>query len=193
MMLFRRRRERGVPPSFGGWVLRHFTKGEATSGMPFARLEQVCSNVGSLLCGAAFARPEVFRASASGGPAAAEADVIARRTADGFKAALADRQHTIVTWPWDHLATRVAWQSTRAGTTDEENVGRQLEELGAAYALGHRDQLERVLRVWADIVAGIGATTPGSPPDLAAMGGLLLRAFENETAPAGFGSVHRGE
>jgi hypothetical protein len=173
-------------------VLRHFAGSENTGAMPFAQLEQLCSNAGSLVCGAAFSRPAAFHErAAAGGEAATEAAVIARRTADGFKAALADRQHTVMTWPWDHIATRVAWKATRAGSMDEETVGRQIEEIAAEYALAHREQLERVLSIWADVVAAVVAPAPVARPSLAEMGGQMLKAFEAEQSGVGGKSVRR--
>lgn len=187
-MRFLRRRAVPVPaappPSFGPWLLRHFARGEATAEMTFSRLERVCSNAGSVLCGAAYANPEALMASGEiGATLASEAALVAKRTGDGFRACLADRQHTVITWPWDHMATRVAWEASRNSEQSEETVGRRLCDIGAAYAVRHRQQLATALDLWRQVTAGLkpgvgSATTPG----LEEMGNQLLVAFEAEQA-----------
>lgn len=186
MRLFRRQRPAtpAPPPLFGPWLLRHFAQGEPTAAMPFARLEQVCSNAGSVLCGAAYSDPaSVAGATALDGALAAEAALVAKRTGDGFKACLEDRQHTIISWPWDHLATRVAWEATRGGDASEEVVGRRLGDIGAAYAARHREQLATVFGLWEQVVAGLATPVPvDEPPSLVVMGRQLLAAFQVERA-----------
>lgn len=177
---FFRRRQPAPPaeperPTFGEWLVRQFAGGEPTSDMPFQRLERVCSNAGLLLCGAVYARPEAFR---DAGPVLnrREAGVVARRTADGFKASLADRVNTILAWPWDHMATSIAWAGTREGDVSEGRLGRALTEVGVAYALVHREQLAAVIDLWQQVAAGLN---PGAlAPDMQAMGSDMLRAFE---------------
>lgn len=185
-MRFLRRRAVPVPaappPSFGPWLLRHFARGEATAEMTFTQLEQVCSNAGSVLCGAAFDHASaLLPVPEIAGPLAAEAALLARRTGDGFRACLADRQHTVISWPWDHLATRIAWEATRASDQSEEAVGRRLCDIGAAYAVRHRDQLAAVLDFWRQVTSGLRPAAAGvATPDLAQMGTTLLLAFQAE-------------
>lgn len=188
MKLFARKRapeaEAPPPPSFGPWMVEQFAQGRPTQDMTFAELERLCANAASLLCGAAFAEPEAMRGRVAVDTGlTAEANLVARRTGEGFKACLADREHTVITWPWDHLATRVAWQATQAGDTAEEVIGRRLFDIGASYALRHRDQLASVITLWTEVAAGV-RQGDDAPPDLPAMGQALLRAFEVERAAA---------
>ena len=189
MNVFRRRLPPIEPPieparpTFGEWLLRQFTAGHASSDMPFSRLERICSNAALLLCGAVFARPEHFlNPAAESGPLAREGSVIARRTADGFKASLADRKNTVMAWPWDHMATSVAWTATRTGDLSEEAIGRALTDLGVAYSLSQRDQLAAVIDLWTQVTAGLNAQSP--PPDIQAMACDMLTAYQ---AAAGAG------
>ncbi len=144
----------------------------------------MCSNAASVLFGALFVEPgAVATPAAPDADLAAEAALLAKRTGDGFKACLADRRHTVLTWPWDHLATRVAWEATRRGDASEEALGHRLSEIAAAYAANHRDQLAVVLDLWSQVAAGVVATVPGAePPSLAGMGRTLFAAFSLETA-----------
>ena len=173
-----------APPlsSFGGWVLRSFLGEEAVATMAFARLEQVCSNAALLVCGAVYAEPAAFAwpVSADG----AEAVLVARRTADGFTRALADRNRSVLAWPWDHIATRVTWQLTQEGVLAEARLGPMIESLTVAYTSRYREQLTSVLVVWAEVAAGLAS---GPPPDLTAMGRTALREFKaaGDMAPAG--------
>lgn len=186
-MIFFRRRQPAPPAepertSFGEWLIRQFTGGEPTSALSFQRLERVCSNAGLLLCGAAYARPDAFR---DGAPEInrREAGVVARRTADGFKASLADRANTVLAWPWDHMATSIAWAGTRDGDVSEARLGRALTEIGTAYALVHREQLAAVIDLWQQVAAGLN---PGGPAaDLQKMGSDMLQAFEAGQQAAG--------
>lgn len=154
--------------------------------MTFSELEQVCSNAGSLLCAAAYGDPETAGARVElDSDLAAEADLVARRTGDGFRACLKDRENTIITWPWDHLATRVAWGATRAESVSERSLGDRLFGIAAAYALRHRDQLGVVLDLWGQVVVGlVAAPAGGGPPNLLEMARQLLRAFDEETGVA---------
>lgn len=178
MSLFRR--QRPVPaappgiPTFGEWLIRHFTAGESTVGMPFSRIERVCSNAGLLLCAAVYSRPEAF---ANPGGGSAEGAVIARRTADGFKASLADRANTVLAWPWDHMATSVAWTASRDGDLAEPTLGGALTGIGVAYSLAYREQLAAVVELWQQVAAGLNPHAP--PPDLPAMGRDMLRAYQS--------------
>jgi hypothetical protein len=150
--------------------------------MPFSRLERVCSNAGLLLCGAAFVRPEAFSGDAQAGPGSREGNLVARRTADGFKASLADRANTVLAWPWDHMATSVAWTASRDGDASEPTLGRALTAVALAYSLHHREQLTAVVELWQQVAAGINRDAP--PPDLPAMARDMLAAFEAGRPPA---------
>lgn len=181
--LFRREPTPPPPavPSFGEWTLRAFTRDERVAEMTFARLEQVCSNAASLLIGAAYAEPGAAGEAAGSDGAAADAALLARRTADGFRAALADRQHAILAWPWDHLATKAAWDALRAERAAEGPLGDELWRVAAAYARGHRNQLQHVLTLWEQVAAGV---LDGSRPrpDLAVLGGEALSAYRRSLA-----------
>ncbi|MGE5597616.1 MAG: hypothetical protein ACM3S1_16450 [Hyphomicrobiales bacterium] len=174
-MRFFRRERAPASPGFGEWVLRSFERGQQLDALPFARVEQVCSNAASLLCAAALARGETAAALVElDGESLAEADLIARRTADAFRAALDDPEHSVLAWPWDHMATRAAWQASRSGATTRAVLGRQLQLLATAYALHHADQLARVIDIWESVAAGL----PGDGrPDLTAMGAAALDAY----------------
>ena len=162
-------------------MLRHVCQGEPTATAPFYRLEQLLSNTASLLCGAVYAAPETFRGHlAIDVPTQHEAALIARRTADGFRASLADRDHAILAWPWDHIATRVAWLGTQAGELQEDQLGHRVECIAGAYALFHEQQLAAAIDLWRQVVAGV--TNAAEPPDLAAMGLQLYFTFERSPA-----------
>jgi hypothetical protein len=161
-------------PTFGEWLIRQFTAGEPTARMPFARLERVCSNAALLLCAGVYSHPEAFRDIT---PGSREGDVVARRTADAFKASLADRAHTVLAWPWDHIATSVAWNASRSGDVAEPGLGAALTGIGVAYSLAHRDQLAAVVELWQQVAAGLNPGGP--PPDLESMGRDMLRAYQS--------------
>ena len=164
-------------PGFGAWLVLQFAGEEPLAGMPFARLERVCSNAASLVCGAAFARPETFERPEVLRPAMREeAAVVSRRTADGFRAALADRENTVLAWPWEHIGTSVAWQATRAGTVEAAQLGERVEQLAAAYGIYFREQLTAVLDLWSQVAAGVYRGE--QQPDLPRMGAQMLAAFE---------------
>ncbi|MCK9517744.1 MAG: hypothetical protein M0R74_01775 [Dehalococcoidia bacterium] len=184
MWFFRRRRPEAATqlpgPSFGEWALRSFASDEPVPGMTFARLEQVCSNAASLLCGAAYAEPEAARdAAPSDATLAEEASLMARRTADGFKAALADRDNAVLAWPWDHLATRLAWQATRNEATLERDLGDGLWQISALYALRHREQLQHVLSLWDQVASGVLTGAQSRRPSLERMGREALAAYRS--------------
>ena len=161
--------------------MRRVCEGVDPAGVPFARLEQLCSNAGSLICGAVFERQEAFRDGLSVDVATQnEAALLARRTADGFQASLRDREHTILAWPWDHLGTRVAWQATQAESVNVESLGLALERVGATYATMHRGQLASAFELWERVVSGL--TEAPKTPGLPALGAQLFTAFEAETA-----------
>ena len=167
--------------AFGEWVFTRVARDSALAELPFARLEQLCSNAGSLICGAAYARPEAFRGWLTMAPdVQREAALLSRRTADGFRASLADRNHVVLAWPWDHLATRVAWQATQGALLDHGYIGDQLLAVGGTYALMHREQFSAVVTLWAQVAAGVAG---GAAPDLAALGARMLDAHLAE-APA---------
>lgn len=173
-------------PSFGEWVLRCFAGDGDITVLGYAELERAAANAASLLCAAVYDNPQAM-ASALPAPedTAAEAALVARRTADGFKAALADRSHTVLTWPWEHLATRVAWAAARGQPADAAALGLRLLQVGGTYALRHREQAATVLRLWADVAAGL----PGERErhaDLPAMGRELFQSYCQLVAARGF-------
>ncbi|WP_322795360.1 hypothetical protein [Tepidiforma sp.] len=174
-------------PAFGAWVLEQFLRGEQPAFLPFAQLERACSNAASLVCGAVYGRPGAFDAAVLAVPGlAGDAGTIARRTADGFKAALADREHTVLAWPWEHIGTMVAWRATRAGELETTPLGSTVERVATAYALRHREQLTAVLDLWGRVAEGVYRGE--QRPDLVAMGLEMLRAFEAARGkPAGGG------
>lgn len=147
--------------------------------MPFAAVERICANASSLLIGAAFADPEAFPVS-SDSAAADEARLIARRTADGFKASLADRQHTVIAWPWDHIATAAAWAATRAGDTSEVVLSEGLSAVSLVYAARYREQLAAVLDLWKQIAGNLHPDRPS--PDLPEMGSEMVAAYRAVTS-----------
>lgn len=161
-------------PTFGEWLIRQFTAGEPTARMSFSRLERVCSNAGLLLCAGVYSRPEAFRDFA---PGSREGGIVARRTADGFKASLADRAHTMLAWPWDHMATSVAWTASRSGDVAEPTLGAALTGIGVAYSLAYREQLAAVVELWQQVAAGLNPDAP--PPDLESMGRDMLLAYQS--------------
>jgi hypothetical protein len=168
--------------SFGEWVFARVASDATLAELPFARLEQLCSNAGSLICGAAYSRPDVFRGWLTMAPdVQREAALLSRRTADGFRASLADRNHVVLAWPWDHLATRVAWRATQGGQLAPANIGEQLLAVGGTYALMHREQFGAVVTLWAQVAAGVAV---GAAPDLAALGAQMLDAHLAEVAAA---------
>jgi hypothetical protein len=158
-------------------------QGQDPASLTFARLEQLCSNAASIICGATLADPSSMRPEVTLAPALiAEAAAVARRTGDGFGKALADREHTVLAWPWDHVATSVAWTATKSGQLEVETLGRSLFALAAGYSLLHRDQLAAVINVWDAVSAGL---RPESARGLAAMGQTMFATFEQLTlAPA---------
>ena len=169
---------------FAEWLLRQFSGGRPMAAMPYAEVERLCANAGSLLVGAIHARPAAFEAFAAAQPSEVgrEAALLSRRTADGFKASLADRKNTVIAWPWDHMATTVAWEATRGGDTSEPSLGAALMVLGSAYALRHREQVGAVLELWAQVAAGV-AQSAKEPPDLERMGAEMLAAYEASERP----------
>jgi hypothetical protein len=144
------------PPVFGTWVLRQFAGDRVLGELPFAELEQIAANAGSIIFGAAFSDPAALDTPAAHSPEArAEALTVARHTANGFKAALEDRKHTVLAWPWEHLATHLAWQATHAGIVSDFALGTSLQTIALAYAAYHREQLATVLGLWEQVVAGL--------------------------------------
>jgi len=167
-----------VGNTFGEWLLGLFADGKRLADLPFAEVERLCANAGSLLVGAAYALPGDFAAA----PARAkDAALVARRTADGFKASLADRQNTVLAWPWDHIATAVAWEGTRDGDTSEAALGRAISEIGGAYAVRHREQAGAVLDLWQQVASGVHHGP--QQPDLARMGREMLAAYHATSKP----------
>lgn len=187
------RRHRGeVAPlkqSFGRWVLRCFSGGTPLESMPFSAAERVAANTAAALCGALSMDRDAL---ASGLPLPPGTDddaaLVARRTADGFAAALADPAHTVITWPWDHLATRVTWEASRDGALDDDAVGLRLLQVSGAYAVSHADQLTAALDLWRRVA---GEVERGNAPDLAAMGARLHRIYLEAPAAAVDGPTPR--
>ena len=180
MLPFGRREEPEAPPqpSFGEWLVRQFARQAPTESLTFAEAERVCSSAGSLLCAAAFADADaVGRGLEFTSEHVQEAQLIATRTGDGFQAALDDQDHTAITWPWDHLSTRIVWSAQRAGEATSVKLGRDLHVIGTTYAVAHREQLRHAIEFWDKVAGGFqsGAT---SPMDLVAMGSRMLEAFE---------------
>ena len=179
-----RRRSAPVPaparPQFAEWLIRQFTNGAPTAGMPFAEVERVCANACSLLIGAAFAHPEAFEPP-DDAAATDEARLLARRTADGFKASLADRQHTVIAWPWDHVATAAAWTATRSADTSERALSGGITGVSLVYARQYRDQLSAVLDLWQQVAGNLHPDRPA--PDLTVMGSEMYAAFLTVNPP----------
>jgi len=193
MKLFRRHAPPPPAPkpdrdAFGAWLLQRFAGGRELAALTFAELERAVANSASVVIGAAYSAPGIFSAEAPA-DVREEARLVARHTADGFKAALDDRKHTVICWPWEHLATRLAWNATRAGSIDQAAIGGSLEAISAAYATLHRDQLTSVIEVWDRVAAGVlSHDRPGANPDLRIMGLTMLAAFQESrklTALAG--------
>ncbi|MFN8507142.1 MAG: hypothetical protein U0547_06200 [Dehalococcoidia bacterium] len=186
MKLFRRASPPPPEPSravFGEWLLERFAGPREVGVLTFAELERAIANSASVVIGAAYAAPGAFAAEPSP-QERDEARLVARHTADGFKAALQDRKHTVICWPWEHLATRLAWTATRAGEVDRRALGLALEGIGAAYSTLHHDQITSVIEVWDRVAQGIaGAGQGGSSPDLRVMGLTMLAAFQATAAP----------
>ena len=146
------------------------------SDLPYSEVERLCANAGSVLFGAVYASPEAFEGSLPATPELErEAALLSRRTADGFKASLADRKHAVIAWPWDHLATSLAWEATRNEDVSAEGLGEGLMGIGGTYALRHREQLTAVLDLWSQIAGNIRTLTEA--PDLARMGAEMHAAY----------------
>jgi hypothetical protein len=153
-----------------------------TEALTFAEAEQVCSNAGSLLCAAAFSNPDaVGKGLEFTSEHVEEAQLIATRTGDAFQAALDDQVNTAITWPWDHLATRIVWVAQRAGESTAARLGRELHVVGTTYAVAHRDQLKHIIDSWERIAVGLPSGS-NQAPDLVAMGNKMLQAFQAEEA-----------
>ena len=175
-MFGHRKTEPAAPEPFGAWIFRQVAGSEDIGGVPFARLEQLCSNAGSLICGAAYAERDECRDWLTLAPEVQnEAALLARRTADGFRASLGDRANVVLAWPWDHLGTRVAWQATQSGEVAVRPIGERLAAIGGTYALMHREQMQSVFELWGRVAAG--ATGAATAPDLPAMGRQMIEAW----------------
>lgn len=178
------RRTRPRPPSaappltFGAWVLRCFAGEPGVGSLDFAAAERAAANTAAALCGALFADRDAL---ASGLPlpedTADEAALVARRTAEGFRASLEDRVHTVITWPWEHLATRAVWEATRADTLDDDTLGLRLLQVSGVYVYAHRDQLETALGLWKQVAADLRGDAGA---DLVAMGTELFRLYQQQ-------------
>ena len=174
------------PEPFGAWLVRTFAQGEAITDLPFARLERVCSNVGSIICGAAYAgTPALPTARSFSREVVEEATLVGERTTDAFRAATRDADNVVVSWPWDHLGTRVAWRATQAGDPPSAAaLGEALLTVGAAYALTHREQPRSALELWEQVAGGLRRENAEERPNLALMAQRMLTAYEAELAEA---------
>ena len=85
--VFRKKSQKPLPaarPNFGAWLLRQFAGEQPMASMPFAEVERICASAGSVLFGAAYARPDAFVRDADGETLwRTEAALLSRRTADG--------------------------------------------------------------------------------------------------------------
>lgn len=180
MKVFHRRPPVPVTPErarFAAWLLAQFAGGKSLADLPFSEVERICAKAGSIFLGAAHARPECLGDPADETAAdRSAAAVLMKRTADGFKTSLADRNNAVIAWPWDHLGTSIAWEATRAEDTSEAALAAAFSRVAASYALRHRDQLESVLDLWKQVA---GALRPdAAEPDLRKMGLEMLIAYE---------------
>lgn len=142
--------------AFADWALGHSAKGADLAALDFPGLEHLLSNTSLLLIGAGLAVPGTAAVAPDDDLVAREHGlVIAKRTADGFKAALADRVHTVLIWPWDHIGTRVAWDSSKSG--DYGAVAGELAEWSFGYVANHRPQVDEVGKLWTDVTAGVAS------------------------------------
>lgn len=165
------------PPGFGGWALGCFAGSTPLSELAFEKLEKHLANAASAVCGAVFADPEILAPVLPLPPARVQdAHLVARRTADGFRAALADPKNTVIVWPWEHLATLLAWRATRSGPLDQERLGEEMLETAGAYAAAHRQQLSSAFTMWTEVARGVRARE-APPADLAALGAELHRLY----------------
>ncbi len=164
------------PEPFGAWLVRTFARGAPIGELPFASLERVCSNAGS---------PTLPAASSFSREVVEEATLIGERTTDAFRAATRDADHVVVTWPWDHLGTRVAWRAMQAGDPPSAAaVGEALLTVGTAYCLTHREQLRSALELWEQVAGGLRQENAEERPSLALMAQRMLTAYEAELAEA---------
>lgn len=148
--------------------------------MTFAELERVCSNTSSLLIGAAMAAAGTDAVRPQDEIAALDhARLIARRTADGFSAALADRVHTVLAWPWDHVGTHVAWECSKNGTHARANE--VLAEWSFGYVANQPEQAVQVANLWSQVTAGLDG---GEPKHLDVLGGNALQLYLRERLKA---------
>lgn len=180
LLPFGRKEEPEAPPmrSFGEWLVRQFSHKMPMEALTFAEAERVCSSAASLLCAAAYADADaVGKGLKFTSEHVQEAQIIATRTGDGFQAALNDKDHTAITWPWDHLSTRIVWTAQRAGTATAANVGRSLHVIGTTYAVTHREQLRHAIEFWDTVAVGFETSTD-EHTDLVTMGSRMLEAFE---------------
>jgi len=186
MKLFRR----SAPPSsvparatFGEWLLERFTGAGGIEGLTFAELERAIGNGASVAMGAAYAAGMEDRLGKIAPGYLADLTVVDRDLYAIPGDELLD-VNVCGTMVREHLATRLAWTSTRAGLVESRSVGIALEGIGAAYALLHRDQLTSVIEVWDRVAQGlVGGQHPGASPDLQVMGLTMLAAFQATVAP----------
>ena len=174
------------PESFGAWLVRTFAQGEPVEALAFADLERVCSNAASIICGAAYAgTPALPAAPSFSREVVEEATLVGQRTTDAFRAATGDADNVVVTWPWDHLGTRVAWQATQAGDPPTATaLGEMLLTVGTAYCLTHREQLRSALELWEQVAVGLRGESGEERPNLALMARRMATAYEQELGKA---------
>lgn len=174
------------PEPFGAWLVRAFARGEPIGELPFASLERVCSNAGSIICGAAYVgSPTLPAASSFSREVVEEATLVGERTTYAFRAATRDADHVAVSWPWDHLGTRGAWRATQASHPPSAiALGEALLTVGTAYCLTHREQLRSALELWEQVAGGLRQESAEERPRLALMAARMLTAYEAELAEA---------
>lgn len=142
--------------------------------MDFPGLEHLLSNTSLLLIGAGLAAPGTAAVAPDDGLVARDhGQIIAKRTADGFAAALADRVHTVIAWPWDHIGTRVAWDSSKSG--DYGAVAGELAEWSFGYVTNHQTQAEEVAKLWSEVTAGVQSLA--TPLRIDVLGGAALQDY----------------
>lgn len=169
--------------SFGRRVLEEFAHGAPLRTLDFRELERVTSRAGSIIIGAAAAGCLLGDAGPVGFDAPGEAATLARRTADGFRAALQDRRHTVLAWPWEHLGTRLAWCAAREDG-GRESLGPALDAIAAEYAARYPKQLAAVLDLWDRIASGLATERGTSFAPLREMGRTMFEALAPAPARA---------
>ena len=190
------------PPSFGPWVVRHFTDGTAIEALSAEDLLQVCADSAAIAIGAAYAYSGLLLAMFEPTAGSLEqSTVLAQLTQAGFEkiaaaatpigsgSARAAPAHPIANlradpggvWPWEHLAVAIVNQQ-RDGRLDpsDEAVGRAILETATVYVLSHREQLTSVLDLWYRAVEQLPSEVVAGKQDLVRTGAYLLEQFHEE-------------